>query len=224
MDIRIAPSLLAADFGRLAEEIRAVEAAGADLLHVDVMDGRFVPNITIGPVVVRAIKAAARVPLDVHLMIEEPERYVAEFAAAGADALTVHLEACLHLHRVVQQIRGLGKRVGVSLNPATGIEGLRVVLPDLDQVLVMSVNPGFSGQAFIPAVVPKMRELQGEIARRGLSTQIAVDGGIARETAGTVAAAGATLLVAGNAVFKTPDYAAAIAEIRAAARAAAPAS
>jgi ribulose-phosphate 3-epimerase len=151
--LRIAPSILAADFGNLADEVRAIEAAGADYVHVDIMDGRFVPNITIGPIVVAAIRKATRLPLDVHLMIVEPERYVAEFAAAGADILTVHLEASPHLHRTVQQIRSLGKKAGVSLNPHTGIEDLSLVLPDLAMVLLMTVNPGFGGQKFIDAAV-----------------------------------------------------------------------
>jgi ribulose-phosphate 3-epimerase len=217
MTVRIAPSLLSADFGRLAEEIRKVEDAGADLLHVDVMDGRFVPNITIGPLVVKAVKAAARVPLDVHLMIVEPERYLEEFARAGADAISVHAEASVHLHRTIQQIRGLGKRAGVALNPHTPLDGIRIVLPDLAFVLIMTVNPGFGGQVFIPSVVPKIRELREEITRRGLSVDIAVDGGIGPDTAAMAAEAGATTLVAGAAVFGKPDYAGAIRDIRAAA-------
>lgn len=217
MPVRIAPSLLSADFGHLAQEIRKVEDAGADLLHVDVMDGRFVPNITIGPLVVRAMKAAARVPLDVHLMIVEPERYLEEFARAGADAISVHAEASVHLHRTVQQIRALGKRAGVALNPHTPLDAIRIVLPDLAFVLIMTVNPGFGGQAFISSVVPKIRELRQEITRRGLSVDIAVDGGIAPDTARIVAEAGASTLVAGTAVFGQPDYAAAIRAIRTAA-------
>jgi ribulose-phosphate 3-epimerase len=217
MSVRIAPSILSADFGRLAEEVRAVEDAGGDLVHVDVMDGRYVPNITIGPVVVKAVRKAARKSLDVHLMIVEPERYLEDFAKAGADSLVVHAEACVHLHRVVQQIRSLGKQPGVSLNPHTPIDVLDVVLPDLASVLIMTVNPGFGGQAFIPAVVPKIRALRAEIDRRGLSVAISVDGGISAETAATVTEAGATVLVAGAAVFGKPDYRRAIADIRAAA-------
>jgi ribulose-phosphate 3-epimerase len=217
MSIRIAPSLLSADFGRLREEVRAVEQAGADLLHVDVMDGRFVPNITIGPVVVKALKAAASKPLDVHLMIVEPERYLEDFARAGADALSVHAEACVHLHRTVQQIRALGKRAGVALNPHTPLDQLRVVLPDLHSVLLMTVNPGFGGQAFIASVVPKIRELREEIDRRGLDVDISVDGGIGAETAAIVTEAGANVLVAGAAVFNSSNYRQAITDIRAAA-------
>jgi ribulose-phosphate 3-epimerase len=214
--IRIAPSLLSADFGRLAEEVRAAEQAGGDLVHVDVMDGRYVPNITIGPVVVKAVRKATASIVDVHLMIVEPERYLEEFARAGADNLTVHAEACVHLHRTIQQIRGLGKKPGVALNPHTPIGVLDIVLPDLASVLIMSVNPGFGGQAFIPAVVSKIRALREEIDRRGLDVDIAVDGGIGPETAPIVTEAGASVLVAGAAVFGKPDYAQAISEIRAA--------
>jgi ribulose-phosphate 3-epimerase len=197
--------------------VRAAEEAGGDLIHVDVMDGRYVPNITIGPVVVKAVRKAARSPLDVHLMIVEPERYLEDFAKAGADSLVVHAEACVHLHRTVQQIRGLGKRPGVSLNPHTPINVLDVVLPDLASVLLMTVNPGFGGQAFIPAVIPKIQALRAEIDRRGLAVDISVDGGITAETASLVTEAGANVLVAGAAVFGKPDYRRAIADIRAAA-------
>ena len=214
MTIQISPSLLSADFGRLTDEVRAAEAAGGDRIHVDVMDGRFVPNITIGPLVVRAIARSATRPIDVHLMIVEPERYVEEFAKAGADTIWVHAEASVHLHRTVQQIRALGRRAGVSLNPHTPNQILDVVLDDLASVLMMTVNPGFGGQAFIPAVLPKIRSLAEEITRRGIPTEIAVDGGIGPDTAASVAEAGASVLIAGAAVFGRPDYRAAIAEIR----------
>jgi ribulose-phosphate 3-epimerase len=214
--LKIAPSILASDFARLGEEVRAVEAAGADYVHVDVMDGRFVPNITLGPPIVAAIRQATKLPLDVHLMIVEPERYIDEFARAGADLISVHLEATPHLHRLVQQIRHAGKRPAVALNPHSPIDGLDVVLPDLDMVLLMSVNPGFGGQQFIEAVVPKIRALRAEIERRKLSVDIEVDGGIDPHTAPTVVAAGATVLVAGSAVFHAPggDYRAAIRALR----------
>jgi ribulose-phosphate 3-epimerase len=214
--VKVAPSILSADFGRLAEEVRAVEAAGADLIHVDVMDGRFVPNLTIGPLVVRAVRAATKLPLDVHLMIVEPERYVDEFARAGADSLSVHLEASPHLHRTVQHIKSLGKKASVALNPHSPLDGLDVVLPDLDMVLIMSVNPGFGGQRFIEAVVPKIEALRATVRRRGLPTDIEVDGGIAPETVARVVAAGANVLVAGSAVFGAPghDYRGAIQALR----------
>jgi ribulose-phosphate 3-epimerase len=209
---------LAADFARLGEEVRAVEAAGADLLHLDVMDGRFVPNITIGPPVVAAIRKVTQLPLDVHLMIVEPERYIDEFARAGADLISVHLEAAPHLHRLVQQIRAAGKKAAVAVNPHSPLDGLHVVLPDLDMVLLMSVNPGFGGQKFIEAVVPKVSALRAEIDRRGLEVDIEVDGGIEPHTAPLVVAAGATILVAGSAVFHAQggDYAAAIRALRSA--------
>ena len=217
--VRIAPSILAADFARLGEEARAVEAAGADLLHVDVMDGRFVPNISLGIPVVAALKAATRLPLDVHLMIVEPERYLGDFARAGADLLTVHLETSPHLHRTVEHIRELGKKACVALNPHSPLNSLDLVLPDLDMVLIMSVDPGFGGQRFIDAVVPKIRELRAEIDRRGLSVDIEVDGGIAPDTAPAVIEAGATVLVAGSSVFHAPGkgqegYRSAIAALR----------
>jgi len=214
--VRIAPSILSADFGRLAEEVAAAEMAGADYIHVDIMDGRFVPNITIGPLVVRAVRKATKLPLDVHLMIVEPERYVEEFARAGADLITVHAEASPHLHRTVEQIRSLGKRASVALNPHSSLDSLHVVLPEVSMVLLMTVNPGFGGQRFIDAVVPKIRELREEIVRRGLDVDIEVDGGIAADTAPIVVGAGANVLVAGSAVFASPakNYAAAIAELR----------
>src|SRR5579863_1111514 len=203
--VRIAPSILSADFGKLADEVKAAEAAGADLIHVDVMDGRFVPNITIGPLVVRAVRAATKLPLDVHLMIVEPERYVEEFARAGADLISVHLEASPHLHRTIQHIKGLGKKASVAVNPHSPLDGLDVVLPDLAMVLIMSVNPGFGGQRFIEAVVPKIEALRATVRRRGLATDIEVDGGVAPDTVGRVVAAGANVLVAGSSIFGAPD-------------------
>lgn len=214
--LRIAPSILASDFARLGEEVRAVEAAGADLIHVDVMDGRFVPNLTVGPAVVAALRAVTKLPIDVHLMIVEPERYVEEFARAGADLISVHLEASPHLHRTVQHIRAVGKKASVAVNPHSPLDGLDVVLPDLSMVLLMTVNPGFGGQHFIEAVVPKIRALRAAIERRGLDVDIEVDGGIGPETVATVVEAGANVLVAGSSVFHAPghDYRSAIAALR----------
>jgi ribulose-phosphate 3-epimerase len=212
--VLVAPSLLSSDFGRLAEEVRAVEAAGADYIHVDVMDGRFVPNLTLGPVVVEAIKKAATRPLDVHLMIVEPEKYVDAFVKAGADIVTVHVEACTHLHRVLQQIRHAGARPSVVLNPATPLSAVEEILGDVDQVLLMSVNPGFGGQGFIPQTVDKVRRLRAMMDARGLHTDIEVDGGINAETARRVVDAGASVLVAGSYVFGAKDYAAAIRSLR----------
>ncbi|MET0400976.1 MAG: ribulose-phosphate 3-epimerase [Cystobacter sp.] len=212
--VLVSPSLLSSDFGRLAEEVRAVEAAGADWVHVDVMDGRYVPNITLGPVVVEAIKKAATRPLDVHLMIVEPEKYVDAFVKAGADILTVHAEACTHLHRVLQQIRHAGARPAVVLNPATPLSAVEEVLGDVDMVLLMSVNPGFGGQGFIPQTVDKVRRLRALLDARGLNTHIEVDGGINAETSRKVVEAGADVLVAGSYVFGSKDYAAAIRALR----------
>lgn len=213
--VLIAPSILSADFAKLGEDVSAVERAGADWVHVDVMDGRFVPNMTLGPIVVKALRKVTKLPLDVHLMIVEPERYVEDFAEAGADIITVHAEACTHLHRVLQQIRATGKKAGVSLNPHTPEDVLRYVLDQLDLVLVMSVNPGFGGQAFIPAVLPKIRALRAMIDAGGKPVHLEVDGGIKPGTARQVIEAGADVLVAGNAVFNAPSYAEAIAQLRA---------
>ncbi len=218
--ILVAPSLLSADFARLQEEVAAVEAAGADWLHLDVMDGRFVPNITIGPLVVKAIRRVTKLPLDVHLMIVEPDRYVDAFAEAGADTITVHVEAATHLHRTLSLIRSLGKRAGVTLNPSTPKESLHYVLDVCDQILVMSVNPGFGGQAFIPAVLPKVAAIRQMIDDHARSNpgrpmiDLEIDGGITAVTAKEAIAAGARVLVAGNAVFGAKDYAAAITSIR----------
>jgi ribulose-phosphate 3-epimerase len=215
--IRIAPSILSSDFGRLAEEVRAAEAAGADWIHVDVMDGRFVPNITVGPLVVEAVRKVTRLPIDAHLMIVEPERYVDAFARAGADLVSVHAEASPHLHRTLQAIRAAGARPAVALNPSTPLDALEWVLGDCDMVLLMSVNPGFGGQRYIPAVTEKVRRLREAAEARRLALEIEVDGGIRDETVGPVAAAGANVFVAGTAVFGAPDYRAAVRGIRGAA-------
>ncbi len=204
--IKVAPSILAADFAALGEAVRAAEAAGADLIHVDVMDGHFVPNLTIGPPVVAALRRVTSLPLDVHLMVEAPERLIEAFVRAGADYLTVHPEACVHLHRTLQHIRASGVRAGVALNPATPETVLQYVLPLLDLVLVMSVNPGFGGQAFLPEVLPKLRAIRSWLDAAGRDeVLLAVDGGIDRHTASQVVAAGANVLVAGTAVFAAPE-------------------
>ncbi len=204
----LAPSILSADFARLADQIALVEPHSG-LLHVDVMDGRFVPNITLGPPVVARLKAVATLPLDCHLMIEEPDRYLADFARAGASLLSVHQEACPHLHRTIQRIREEGMRPGVALNPATPVETLDIVLPDLDFVLIMSVNPGFGGQRFIPAALDKIRSLKRTVIERELALAIEVDGGVAEETLPALLDAGADWFVAGSAVFGAPDPSAA---------------
>lgn len=213
--IKIAPSILAADFVALGAAVRAAEAAGADYIHVDVMDGHFVPNITIGPPVVAALRRVTPLPLDVHLMIAQPERYLDDFARAGASIITVHVEACPHLHRTLQAIRELGVRPGVTLNPATSLETLREVLPYVEQVLVMTVNPGFGGQTYIPTMTDKVARLAAMIRDARLPVDIEVDGGIDAHTAPAIVAAGARVLVAGTAVFGHPGgIAAGIAELR----------
>jgi ribulose-phosphate 3-epimerase len=212
VSVLVAPSILSADFGRLADEVRAVERAGADLIHVDVMDGRFVPNLTFGPVVVKAVRAATGLPLSAHLMIVEPDRYIDDFAEAGVDRITVHVAACPHLSRTLQHIRQVGKLAGVALNPATHESSIEYVLDQIDSVLVMTVNPGFGGQSFIPEVVPKIRAIREMIG--GRHVQLAVDGGVGEGTAAQVTAAGARVLVAGTAVFTKASYADAIATLR----------
>lgn len=214
--ILVAPSILSADFARLGEEVAAVEKAGADWIHVDVMDGRFVPNLTIGPPVVKALRKVTKLPLDVHLMIVEPERYVDAFAEAGADTITVHVEASTHLHRTLCHIRSLGKRAGVVLNPATHESTLQYVMDVVDQVLVMSVNPGFGGQSFIREVLPKVAAIKSMIDLHGRQVDIEIDGGITKDTAPAAIAAGARVLVAGSAVFTggSASYAQNIAALR----------
>ncbi len=199
--IKIAPSILSADFARLGEQVKEAEAAGADWIHVDVMDGHFVPNLTIGPPVVRALRAITDLPLDVHLMIEKPERYLADFVRAGASGLTVHVETCPHLHRTIQQIKGLGVRAGVTLNPATPLVSLEEILPEVDLVLVMSVNPGFGGQSYAPSSTTRIARLRGMLDEIGSPAELEVDGGINPDTVATVVEAGATVLVAGAAIF-----------------------
>lgn len=210
----IAPSILSADFSRLGEEIRTVETAGADWIHVDVMDGHFVPNITMGPLVVDAVRKVTSLPIDVHLMIEHPDRYVLDFAEAGADLISVHVEACVHLNRTLQMIREAGVQAGAVLNPATPLSTLEWSLEFLDFVLVMTVNPGFGGQAFIENCLNKISALRSMISEKNLSTLIQVDGGVNNATIQAVSAAGADIFVAGSAVFGTDDYAEAISTFR----------
>ncbi len=203
---KIAPSILSADFSRLGDEIKRLEDAGADYVHVDVMDGHFVPNITIGPFVVAAVRKTTALPLDVHLMIENPDMYISEFADAGADIITVHVEACAHLHRTIQAIKEKGKKAGVSLNPATPLEILRYIINDIDLLLIMSVNPGFSGQRFIPSALQKIKDAREMIEKAGADIIIEVDGGIKLDNIGEVSAAGADMFVSGSGVFGTSDY------------------
>jgi len=211
---KIAPSILSADFLRLGEEISAAETAGADLLHIDIMDGSFVPNITIGPSIVKAIRAITSLPLDVHLMIEEPDRYLKDFINAGADYLTVHYEASVHLHRTIQSIKESGKKAGVSLNPATPVSLLEDIAPDADLILLMSVNPGFGGQAFIPQTLDKIRALKNRLTEKGLSPLIEVDGGVKINNARDVISAGADILVMGSAFFNADNYETVIRQFR----------
>ena len=213
--IKIAPSILSADFSRLGDEVRAIAAGGADYVHVDVMDGHFVPNITIGPLVVAGLRSVTQIPFDVHLMIENPDQYIPEFARAGSDIITVHQEAGAHLHRTVQLIKSLGKKAGVSINPATPVGSLEVILDELDLVLIMSVNPGFGGQSFIETCLPKIERLRRMIDQRGLAIALEVDGGVKLDNIGRIAAAGAHVFVAGSAVFGSENYAATIAGLKA---------
>lgn len=213
-EIQIAPSILSADFSQLGNEIRAVDTAGADVIHVDVMDGHFVPNITIGPLVVEAARRMTQKELDVHLMISDPGTYIDAFADAGADWITVHVEVCNHLHRVISQIKQRGLKAGAVLNPSTSLSSLDYVLEDLDLVMLMSVNPGFGGQSFIPSSLEKIWQIRQRIDSLGLEVGIEVDGGISSKTIRDVAEAGANIFVAGSAVYNSDDYAATILELR----------
>lgn len=212
--VKIAPSILSADFSKLGNEILEVEKGGADFIHVDVMDGHFVPNITIGPLIVEAIRPITKLPLDVHLMIENPDQYIEAFAKAGADYITVHVEACRHLHRTVQHIKSFGVRAGVVLNPATPVDSIQHIIRDLDMVLLMSVNPGFGGQKFISEVLPKIREVKEMAIQKGVNIEIEIDGGVNPETAKLCMEEGATVLVAGSAIYNESDYSKAISLIR----------
>lgn len=211
---KIAPSILSADFTKLGEEIKAVEEAGADYIHIDVMDGHFVPNITVGPMIVKAARKATDLPLDVHLMIESPEMYIDDFVKAGSDLITVHVETVTHLHRLLEVIRDAGVKVGAALNPATPLSSIEYVLRHLDMVVLMTVNPGFGGQSFIPEVLPKISELKKIIVQKGIEVDIEVDGGINVKNIGQAAQAGANVFVAGNAVFSSQNYAETISMLR----------
>ncbi len=202
----LAPSILSADFATLGREIQDVVAAGADVIHIDVMDGHFVPNITIGPLVVDAVRKICELPLDVHLMISDPDKYIDDFVAAGADWITVHVEASTHLHRTIHRIKDLGKKAGAVLNPATSLTSLDYILEDLDLVMLMSVNPGFGGQSFIPSTLDKVRELKGMIDQKNLTVGIEIDGGVSPSTISEISEAGVNIFVAGSAVFGAEDY------------------
>jgi len=215
--IKIAPSILSADFSKLGDEVRRAEEAGADIIHLDIMDGHFVPNLTFGPIIVKAIRSYTKLPFYVHLMVEKPEDYIERVVEAGGDLVIVHVEACTHLQRVLSMIRDLGARSGVALNPATPLTTIEYVLDDLDLILIMSVNPGFGGQDFIPSVLPKIKRARRRVMKRGLEIEIAVDGGVNVETAPKIVEAGADVLVAGTAVFGKPDLKKAIQELREAA-------
>ncbi|PGM54801.1 ribulose-phosphate 3-epimerase [Bacillus sp. AFS053548] len=212
--VKIAPSILSANFAKLGEEILDVERGGADYIHVDVMDGHFVPNITIGPLIVEAIRPVTKLPLDVHLMIEKPDQYIEQFVKAGADIITVHVEACTHLHRTIQTIKSFGIKAGVVLNPATPVSTIEQIIDDVDMVLLMTVNPGFGGQKFIHSVVPKIKQVANLIKERNLSVEIEIDGGVDEHTAKICIEAGATVLVAGSAVYNKEDRKEAIEKIR----------
>ena len=210
----LAPSILSADFANLGREIQDVVAAGADVIHIDVMDGHFVPNITIGPLVVDAVRKICELPLDVHLMISDPDKYIDDFAAAGADWITVHVEASTHLHRTIHRIKDLGKKAGAVLNPATSLTSLDYILEDLDLVMLMSVNPGFGGQSFIPSTLDKLRELKGMIDQKNLTVGIEIDGGVSPATISEISEAGVNIFVAGSAVFGAEDYSKAISTMK----------
>ena len=212
--VKIAPSILSADFSKLGEEVAAAEKAGAELIHIDAMDGHFVPNITIGPLVVKAIRDVTKLPFDVHLMIENPDNYIKEFADSGADIITVHEEASVHLHRTIQNIKECGAKAGVSINPATPLCSIEPVLPYLDMVLIMSVNPGFGGQKFIPETLQKIKQLEGMINERKLNIDIEVDGGVTVDNVSEVDFAGADIVVMGSAFYNSEDYAATVAAVK----------